>query len=129
MNFKNTVFVKSAAKKSDFPRDALPRVVFAGRSNVGKSSTINRVVGKRDFARVSSVPGKTVFVPAHPRYYKPGPFTDDPLTSNAQKLNPLILKDQRVLRLWAAVFMQGGSAEACSRRRYGDVSANGLDVL
>ncbi len=62
MNFKNTVFVKSAAKKSDFPRDALPRVVFAGRSNVGKSSTINRVVGKRGFARVSSVPGKTVFV-------------------------------------------------------------------
>lgn len=62
MNFKNTVFVRSAAKKGDFPADCLPRVVFAGRSNVGKSSTINQVVGKKGFARVSSVPGKTVFV-------------------------------------------------------------------
>lgn len=62
MNFKNTVFVKSAAKPADFPRDRMPRVVFVGRSNVGKSSTINQIVGKKGFARVSSVPGKTVFV-------------------------------------------------------------------
>ena len=62
MDFRKTVFVKSAAKASDFPRDMMPRVVFVGRSNVGKSSTINAVVGKKGFARVSSVPGKTVFV-------------------------------------------------------------------
>ena len=62
MDFRKTVFVKSAAKASDFPRDRIPRVVFVGRSNVGKSSTINAVVGKKGFARVSSVPGKTVFV-------------------------------------------------------------------
>ena len=62
MNFQNTVFIRSAASIRDFPRDQMPRVVFAGRSNVGKSSTINRIVGKKGFARVSSVPGKTVFV-------------------------------------------------------------------
>lgn len=62
MDFRKTVFIKSAAKASDFPRDMMPRVVFVGRSNVGKSSTINAVVGKKGFARVSSVPGKTVFV-------------------------------------------------------------------
>lgn len=62
MDFRKTVFVKSAAKASDFPRDPMPRIVFVGRSNVGKSSTINQVVGKKGFARVSSVPGKTVFV-------------------------------------------------------------------
>ena len=62
MDFRKTVFIKSAAKASDFPRDLMPRVIFVGRSNVGKSSTINQVVGKKGFARVSSVPGKTVFV-------------------------------------------------------------------
>ena len=62
MDFRNTVFVRSAAKRVDFPKDGRPRVIFAGRSNVGKSSTINCVVGKKGFARVSSVPGKTVFV-------------------------------------------------------------------
>ena len=62
MDFRKTVFVRSAASQRDFPRDGMRRVVFAGRSNVGKSSTINRIVGKKGFARVSSVPGKTVFV-------------------------------------------------------------------
>ena len=62
MDFRNTVFVRSAAKRADFPKDDRPRVIFAGRSNVGKSSTINCVVGRKGFARVSSVPGKTVFV-------------------------------------------------------------------
>ena len=62
MDFLKTVFVRSAADAKGFPTGPQPRVVFAGRSNVGKSSTINRVVGKKGFARVSSVPGKTVFV-------------------------------------------------------------------
>lgn len=62
MVFTKAVFVKSAADESSFPKDDLKRMVFVGRSNVGKSSTINSIVGKKNFARVSSVPGKTVFV-------------------------------------------------------------------
>ena len=62
MNFSKTVFVRSAASSRDFPSGPQSRLVFAGRSNVGKSSTINRIVGKKGFAKVSSMPGKTVFV-------------------------------------------------------------------
>ena len=62
LNLNKAEFVRSAVKAKDFPRDMMPRVVFVGRSDVGKSSTINQVVGKKGFARVSSVPGKTVFV-------------------------------------------------------------------
>ena len=58
----NAEFVRSAADNEGFPRDDLPRMVFIGRSNVGKSSTINALVGRKNFARVSSMPGKTVFV-------------------------------------------------------------------
>jgi GTP-binding protein len=52
-------FVKSAVSESDFPREGIPEVVFAGRSNVGKSSLINRLAGKEKLARTSSTPGKT----------------------------------------------------------------------
>lgn len=62
MNIQNTEFVISAAKKSDFPRDHLPQVVFAGRSNVGKSSVINCLLGRRNFARVGNSPGKTTHI-------------------------------------------------------------------
>ncbi len=62
MDFRKTVFVRSAASPAGFPADGAKRLVFAGRSNVGKSSTINRIVGKKGFARVSSMPGKTVHV-------------------------------------------------------------------
>ncbi len=62
MILKNAEFVRSAADASGFPRDGRPRIVFAGRSNVGKSSTINSLVGRKGFARVSASPGKTVFV-------------------------------------------------------------------
>ena len=62
MNIQNTEFVISAAKKSDFPRDHLPQVVFAGRSNVGKSSMINKVFNRKQLARVSAVPGKTATI-------------------------------------------------------------------
>ena len=62
MNIQNTEFVISAAKKSDFPRDHLPQVVFAGRSNVGKSSVINCLLGRRNFARVGNSPGKTTLI-------------------------------------------------------------------
>lgn len=62
MNIQNTEFVISAAKKSDFPRDHLPQVVFAGRSNVGKSSVINCLLGRKNFARVGNSPGKTTHI-------------------------------------------------------------------
>ena len=62
MILRNAQFVRSAADPSGFPGDGRPRVVFAGRSNVGKSSTINSLVGRKGFARVSASPGKTIFV-------------------------------------------------------------------
>lgn len=65
MNFFNAEFIKSAADMNNFINDGLPQIVFAGRSNVGKSSVINKLVNRRNFARVSSVPGKT----AHINYF------------------------------------------------------------
>ncbi len=52
-------FVVSAFSERDFPRDGIPEVVVAGRSNVGKSSLINRLAGVRRLARTSGTPGKT----------------------------------------------------------------------
>ena len=52
-------FVLSAVSEGDFPQEGIPEVVFAGRSNVGKSSLINKLVGRDKLARTSSTPGKT----------------------------------------------------------------------
>lgn len=62
VNWNNAEFIRSAAKPADFPRDGLPQVVFAGRSNVGKSSVINRLLNRKNFARVGSAPGKTTHI-------------------------------------------------------------------
>ena len=62
MNLQNVAFVKSAARPADFLRDGKPAIVFAGKSNVGKSSVINRVLNRKNFARVGAQPGKTVHV-------------------------------------------------------------------
>ena len=62
VNWNMAEFVRSAAKPSDFPRDGLPQIVFAGRSNVGKSSAINRLLNRKNFARVGSAPGKTTHI-------------------------------------------------------------------
>ena len=62
LNLNNAEFIRSAAKKEDFPRDGLPQVVFAGRSNVGKSSVINRLLNRKNFARVGAAPGKTTHI-------------------------------------------------------------------
>ncbi len=59
MDYRKAEFVKSAVSPEGFIRDGLPQVAFAGRSNVGKSSVINSVVGRKNFARVGSAPGKT----------------------------------------------------------------------
>ncbi len=62
MNFNKAEFVISAANNRDFIHNDLPQVAFAGRSNVGKSSTINRILNRKNFARVGAEPGKTVHV-------------------------------------------------------------------
>lgn len=62
LNLHNAEFIRSAVKTSDFPNDALPQIVFAGKSNVGKSSTINRILNRKNFARVGNEPGKTVHI-------------------------------------------------------------------
>ena len=62
VNLHNAQFVLSAASPRDFLDDGLPQVAFAGRSNVGKSSAINRLLNRKNFARVGAVPGKTVHI-------------------------------------------------------------------
>ena len=62
INWNMAEFVRSAAKPEDFPQDGLPQIVFAGRSNVGKSSAINRLLNRKNFARVGSAPGKTTHI-------------------------------------------------------------------
>ena len=62
LNVNRVDFVKSAAAPAQFIRSSLPAVAFAGKSNVGKSSVINRLLNRNNFARVGSEPGKTVHV-------------------------------------------------------------------
>lgn len=62
INLHNAEFLRSAVQASDFPRDGKPQIVFAGKSNVGKSSVINRLLNRRSFARVSAQPGKTIHI-------------------------------------------------------------------
>ena len=66
MNVHKAEFVKSAAAGRDFLDAKTPGIVFAGRSNVGKSSVINRLLNRKGFARVSATPGKTVQI----NYYR-----------------------------------------------------------
>lgn len=62
LNLHNAEFIRSAVKAEDFPKDRLPQIVFAGKSNVGKSSTINRLLNRKNFARVGNSPGKTIHI-------------------------------------------------------------------
>ena len=62
MNFQKVEFLISAAAVKDFPKNRLPEIAFAGKSNVGKSSVINRVLQRKNFARVGEKPGKTIHV-------------------------------------------------------------------
>ena len=59
INFTRAEFVLSVASPNQFVRDGLHQLAFAGRSNVGKSSVINRLVNRKNFARVGASPGKT----------------------------------------------------------------------
>lgn len=62
MNLQKVEFLISAAAVKDFPGKKLPEIAFAGKSNVGKSSVINRLLQRRNFARVGDKPGKTIHV-------------------------------------------------------------------
>jgi GTP-binding protein len=59
MKVNQADFVISAVGPSQYPEDALPEIALAGRSNVGKSSLINRMIARKNLARTSSQPGKT----------------------------------------------------------------------
>ena len=59
MKITSAEFLKSALKEADWPRDNIPEIAFLGRSNVGKSSLINSLLGVHGLARTSSTPGRT----------------------------------------------------------------------
>ena len=62
LNVNKAEFIKSAASPRQFIQSSIPSVVFAGKSNVGKSSVINRMLNRKNFARVGASPGKTIHV-------------------------------------------------------------------
>ena len=62
ININNVSLKMSAGRIEQFPREPLPQIAFAGRSNVGKSSLINTLLNRKSLARVSASPGKTVTV-------------------------------------------------------------------
>ncbi|MFD0694141.1 ribosome biogenesis GTP-binding protein YihA/YsxC [Paenibacillus sp. GCM10027628] len=66
MKVNQAEFIISAVGPSQYPEDALPEIALAGRSNVGKSSLINRMINRKNLARTSSQPGKTQTL----NYYK-----------------------------------------------------------
>ena len=62
LNLNKTELRISAGLPKQFPRDAMVQIAFSGRSNVGKSSLINSLLGRKSLARVSSSPGKTITI-------------------------------------------------------------------
>ncbi|MBO5733699.1 MAG: YihA family ribosome biogenesis GTP-binding protein [Clostridia bacterium] len=62
VNVHKAEFLLSAVKKEHYPVTSMPEVAFIGRSNVGKSSMINKILNRKNFARVSQKPGKTVTI-------------------------------------------------------------------
>ena len=62
MNLQKAEFLTSVTNMEKLPRDGFPQIVFSGKSNVGKSSVINRVLNRKNFARVGETPGKTVHI-------------------------------------------------------------------
>ena len=62
INFNNIKLEISAGNMSGLPADNLPEIVFSGKSNVGKSSTINKIINRKSLARTSNTPGKTVTI-------------------------------------------------------------------
>lgn len=91
MRITEAEYVKSALDPKDFPRDGRPEIAFVGRSNVGKSSLLNSLLGRKGLAKTSSTPGKTQllnFFSINKRYY----FVDLPGYGYAKV--PLSVKDR-----------------------------------
>lgn len=59
---KSAHYLKSFAEADDIPKNNIPQIAFAGRSNVGKSSVLNTLTNKKNLAKISSTPGKTIFL-------------------------------------------------------------------
>ena len=59
MIINKSEFITSAVRREQYPEDGLNEVAFVGRSNVGKSSFINTLIGRKNYARTSATPGKT----------------------------------------------------------------------
>ncbi|ACF13980.1 GTP-binding protein HSR1-related [Chloroherpeton thalassium ATCC 35110] len=108
MKIESAEFYKSVTRLEDLPKDGLPEIAFAGRSNVGKSSLMNTLMGKKDLARASATPGKTReinFFLVNGKYY----FVDLPgygfakvsksLQENWQQLMEGYLKSRAELKL------------------------------
>lgn len=62
MNYQNVIFEQSFGVSAQLPPSMLPEIAFAGRSNVGKSSMLNKLFNRKQLARVSAVPGKTATI-------------------------------------------------------------------
>lgn len=62
VNIHNARFLLSGVKREHYPTTAMPEIAFVGRSNVGKSSLINKILNRKNFARVSATPGKTATI-------------------------------------------------------------------
>ncbi|NLL63467.1 MAG: YihA family ribosome biogenesis GTP-binding protein [Ruminococcaceae bacterium] len=62
MNFNDVTYEMSAGVSKQLPASIMPEIVFSGRSNVGKSSLLNKILNRKNLARVSSKPGKTITI-------------------------------------------------------------------
>jgi len=62
LNLNKAEFIKSAASPKQFVNSSMPQIAFAGKSNVGKSSVINCILNRKNFARVGAQPGKTIHI-------------------------------------------------------------------
>lgn len=129
MKILTAEFARPVHTPSDFPRDGRPEIAFVGRSNVGKSSLMNRMLGRKGLARISSTPGRTRAVNyflVNDRFY----FVDLPGYGYARAAK----QDREVwARLIESYFQRDEPQEAAARRSVvllvdGKVGATDLDV-